>query len=613
MPISGLRISYSNVNKRKPVNLNLEPEIHAALPLAATLAAAESRLLDRTHPASYRVFESLLRRMQVTQEQGEAQAGSSAALRLCQHLYANARSFDALPFGRANVMLAEHSNDVALMRRSHTACGLLLADTADIAGAIEHHTHALRLAAAEDDAVEISRVWNNIGGAFCISGNFSLSAACFRRVQSLLHAETAPIFSRYAAFGNLAHCLYHLNEIQEGLQFAAQALEEMTSAFFQQDPHGALLLHRNCVKLYLAAGQLPEAKRHVEEVVRMAARAATPRAAIAASTTQAAYEMACGDHDLGLTRLDQALVLSRAVPATLRDTLVSVVRAEDNAGFPAHALVRLHELSDHIYHSAIAQTRRHVEIAELMPVLMSGTEQAIEQTRARLTSRLLPPDEPTEWKTLQRLAVGAAMRVDSTGWHGIRVGVLTQALAREYRLPPLQALEFGLAAQLHDIGMASVPERVLMQPGALNPTERALVRKHTTAGAEMLSGDDHPRIVIASDIVKYHHARWDGEGYPTNVAGKSIPLAARMCAVADVYDTLVTDRPYRKAWSMDKALGELQRVAGTQLDPELVRCFEVVIRRESANEGIDPSMDVDGGLENFQQLIAALNEDRGFL
>ena len=86
-----------------------------------------------------------------------------------------------------------------------------------------------------------------------------------------------------------------------------------------------------------------------------------------------------------------------------------------------------------------------------------------------------------------------------------------------------------------------------------------------------------------------------------------------MCAVADVYDTLVTDRPYRKAWSMDKALGELQRVAGTQLDPELVRCFEVVIRRESANEGIDPSMDVDGGLENFQQLIAALNEDRGFL
>ena len=113
--------------------------------------------------------------------------------------------------------------------------------------------------------------------------------------------------------------------------------------------------------------------------------------------------------------------------------------------------------------------------------------------------------------------------------------------------------------------------------------------------------------------VRCDHARWDGDGYPSNVAGTSIPLPARICAVADVYDTLVSDRPYRKACSMDKALAELRRVAGTQLDPELVRCFEVVIRREAANEGIDPSMDMDGGLENFQQLIAALNEDRGFL
>ena len=595
------------------MSLHLEPEVHAPLRLAATLEAAESRLLDRAHPEGYRLFESLLRRMQAPHEQAEARAGSNAALRLCQRLYANAQSFDALPFGRANLVLAQHSNDVVLMRRSHTACGLLLADTADIAGAIEHHTHALRLAAEAGDDVEMSRVWNNIGIAFCVSGSFALAVACFRRVLALLHSSTGAVYSRYTALGNLAHCFHHLDEIPEGLQFAVQALEEMTPAFFQQDPHCALLLHRNCVKLYLAAGQLQEAKHHVDEVVRMAARAASPRAAIAASTTQAAYEMACGDHDLGLTRLDQALVMARAVPATLRDTLVSVIRAEDKAGFPAHALVRLHELSDHIYRTAIDQARRHVTLGELMPAQSTSTDQAIEQTRARLTSRLLPPGEPADWKTLQRLAVGAAIRIDSTGWHGIRVGVLTQALAREYGLPPLQALEFGLAAQLHDIGMVSVPEPVLLQPGTLNEVERTLVRKHVSAGAEILVGDQHPRMIIAGDIVKYHHAHWDGEGYPAKVVGKSIPLAARMCAVADVYDTLVTDRPYRKAWSMEKALEELRRVAGTQLDPALVNCFEVVIRREAANEGIDPSMDVDGELENFQQLIAALTEDRGFL
>ena len=581
--------------------------------MAETLEVAESRLLDRTHPANYRVFESLLRRMQVHQKQAEAHAGSSAALQLCQRLYANARSFDALPFGRANLALAEHANDVDLMRRAHTACGLLLADTGDVAGAIEQHARALRLAAKADDALAMSRAWNNVGIALCVSGNFALAVSCFRRVLALLNSNPEPVYSRYTALGNLAHCLYHLDEIPEGLQFAAQALKEMTSEFFQQDPHCGLLLHRNCVKLHLSAGQMPEAKRHVEEVVKMAARAATPRAAIAAATTQADVDMACGIHDLGLTRLDQALEMARAVPATLRDTLVSVIRAEDKAGFPAHALVRLQELSDHLYQTAIAQIRRHVEIADLMSTQTTGTDQAIRQTKARLTSRLSPPSEPVEWKTLQRLAVGASMRIDSTGRHGIRVGVLTQALAREVGESPLQALEFGLAAQLHDIGMASVPERVLMKPGLLNMVERALVEKHTTVGGEILAGDQHPRMVIASDIVKYHHARWDGDGYPSNVAGTSIPLAARICAVADVYDTLVSDRPYRKACSMDKALAELRRVAGTQLDPDLVRCFEVVICREAANEGIDPSMDMDGGLENFQQLIAALNEDRGFL
>ena len=574
------------------------------------LEAAESRLLDRTHPESYQVFEALLQRMHAPLASVDAEEAANAALRLCQRLYTNARSFDALPFGRANLILAAHSNDMKLLRRSHTACGLLLADTADIAGAIEHLTHAMRLTPA-DDRVELSRVWNNIGLAFGLSGNAAFAVTCFRRVVALLQSESGFVYSRYTAYTNLAHCLDHVDEFREGLHFAEQALKEMTPAFMQQDPHAALLLHRNCVKLYLSLGRHQEAKAHVEEAVRMAARAATPRATIAASTAQAAYEMACGQYDLGLTRLDQALSMSRTVPATLRDTLASVIRAEEKAGFPAHALVRLHELSDHIYRTSIGQMRHHVELAELTPTLTTRPDQTFEQTKVRLTSRLSPPSEPLGWATLQRLAVGAAFRIDSTGWHGFRVGVLTQALAQEYGLSPLQALEFGLAARLHDIGMASVPERVLMQQGSLNEVEHALVRKHTVAGAEILAGHQHPRMVVARDMVKYHHACWDGQGHPPNIAGKAIPLGARMCAVADVYDTLVTDRPYRKACSMEKAFEELKRVAGTQLDPELVRCFEVVIRRESANEGLDPS--VDGRLENFQRLITALNEDRGFL
>lgn len=591
--------------------LEREAVVAAAIPLAVTLEGVAARILDVTHPQSYRAFDALLRRMQDPHTPADAHVSSNAALRLCQQLYGNGRSFDALPFGRANLALARHANDPALMRRAHTACGLLLADTADIAGAMDHHTQALRLAAKADDVVEVSRVWNNIGLALCVSGNFELATPCFERVLSILHTEKGPVFSRYAAYANLAHCLFQTNHLREGERYAALGMLEMTPAMVQQDPLNAVFMHRNRARLLVALGRLDEAKAQVQATVEMAAKAGTPRAKIAAATAQAAYEMACGSTDLGLTRLDQALVLARSVPATLRDTLVCVIRAEEKAGFPAHALVRLHELSDHIYRTAIGQMRKHVELADIVRAGDGLSEQPHEQARVRLTSRLPSPAAPAEWKTLQRLAVGAAFRIDCTGWHGIRVGVLTQALALEYGLSPLEALEYGLAAQLHDIGMASVPEGVLMKPASLNEVERALVRKHTAAGAEMLAGDQHPRMVIAGDMIKYHHSRWDGQGYPQNVSGKSIPLAARMCAVADVYDTLVTDRPYRKAVSMESAFQELQRVSGTQLDPDLVRCFEAVIRRESANEGIDPS--IDGGLENFQQLIAALTEDRGFI
>ena len=218
------------------MSLDLEPEIELSLSLSATLSAAETRLLDQAHPQSFRVFEGLLRRMRVPLEQSEAGAASTTALRLCQRLYANARSFDALPFARANLVLVEHSKDVALLRRSHTACGLLLADTGDIASAIEHHTNALRLAAAADDAVEMSRIWNNIGLAFCVAGSFTLATACFRRVLALLHSETAPVFSRYTAYANIANCLFYTDVHDEGLQFTMLAVEEMTPAFAQQAP-----------------------------------------------------------------------------------------------------------------------------------------------------------------------------------------------------------------------------------------------------------------------------------------------------------------------------------------------------------------------------------------
>jgi putative two-component system response regulator len=497
------------------------------------------------------------------------------------------------------------------MRRAATACGLLFTDSADLASAIEHHVQALRLAAAADDSIEMSRVWNNIGATISFSGNQEMAARCYRRSIALVESDTGPVYSRYTACANLADSLYQIGEFQEGLRLGERALEELTPAFREQDLHNATLLQRNLVRLLLAAGRLPDADAHVAEAGALAERSQTPRTLIAAATTRAAYELATGRSDVALTRLDNALARAREVPATLRDTLACVIRAEESAGNVERALMRLEELSQHIYKIAIERAREHVELAGLRAPGGTGLDQRQAQAKARLISKVAPPEPPDGWKTLQRLAVSAAMRMDSSGWHGMRVGALTKALALASGCSALQALDLGLAAELHDIGMLSVPERILSKRGPLNDAERAIVQRHVEAGAEILRDDRHPRILLAREIARYHHARWDGNGYPERVSGKRIPLGARMCAVADAYDMMVCGLGGRAPKTMDQALGELRRQSGKRFDPELVRCFDGMIRAETADRGMD--LAASAGMESFQELILSLQEDRGFV
>jgi putative two-component system response regulator len=539
----------------------------------------------------------------------EARQAVDNALALCRALYANARSTEALALARAALDRAREIADPALLRKACTACGILSADTADLAGALEHHAQALRLAAG--DPVEMGRVWNMIGAAMGISGHYELAARCYWRALEPLEALPGPEYIRYAVRGNLADCYYQLGACEEGVPYALAALGEESAAFREQDLHNALILRRNLVRLLVGAGRLEEARPHVLDCAALAERTQTPRALIAASVTRATYELALGQTDIALTRLEKALAQSREVPAALRDTLACVIRAEEAAGNVERALVRLNELSDHIYRLAVERARSHVEFATLSESSATHLERDQRQARARLVSKTSPPEAPPGWAALERLAVGAALRRDPTGWHGKRVGALVKALAVAMGVDPLPAMEMGLAAELHDVGLLSVPEAILRKGDGLNNAERAIVRRHVDAGSEMLRDDRHPRILLAREIAKYHHARWDGEGYPERVAGKRIPFAARACAVADAYDAMVCGLGASPPRSMNEALEELGREAGRQFDPEAVSCFDQLIRAETEDLGMD--LESNSGLAGFQSLIAVLSEDRGFV
>ncbi|HET7729445.1 MAG TPA: HD domain-containing phosphohydrolase [Usitatibacter sp.] len=544
-------------------------------------------------------------------EAEDVPATLDAALTLCRILYGCARSREALVLGKAVLKRATRARERVLTRRAATACGLLSGDTADFVSAIEFHVQALRLAIKDQDPIEVSRVWNNIGTPMGISGNYEMAARCFQRSLSIVEKHADPLYSRYAACVNLADCHYAAGNFAQGLQYAERALLELTPEFLAQDPLSGIILRRNFVRLLVAAGRTAEAEPHVQHALELARATSSPRAQIAADTTRATYEIAIGNYDLALTRLDQALTRAREVPAALHDTLACVIRAEEAAGNAAHALMRLEELSNHVYSTGIARAREHVELESLAETAGRSREIQQEQVKARLVSQLGPREQPEGWEALKRLAVSAAMRMDPSGWHGVRVGALTKALALASGVPPLQALEMGLAAELHDIGMLSVPVGILGKNGPLNDAERYIVQRHPEAGAEMLCDDEHPRVLLAREIVRYHHASWDGNGYPVRVGGEFIPLGARICAIADAYDMMVVGYGGNEPKTMGEALAELRRQAGKQFDPRLVACFDKLIRSESKGRGM--RLKSSSGMDDFHALIESLQEDRGFI
>ena len=137
---------------------------------------------------------------------------------------------------------------------------------------------------------------------------------------------------------------------------------------------------------------------------------------------------------------------------------------------------------------------------------------------------------------------------------------------------------YATAAPLHDIGKVGIEDEILRKPAKLNEQERQIMSKHPKMGYDVLMDatrelHDNPMVRIAADIALAHHERWDGQGYPSGLKGEEIPVGARLMAVADVYDALVSRRPYKDAYPHQFAVGEIVKAKGTQFDPDVVDAF----------------------------------------
>uniref|UniRef100_A0A7C4W1X4 Response regulator n=1 Tax=Desulfatirhabdium butyrativorans TaxID=340467 RepID=A0A7C4W1X4_9BACT len=195
------------------------------------------------------------------------------------------------------------------------------------------------------------------------------------------------------------------------------------------------------------------------------------------------------------------------------------------------------------------------------------------QERTQELQRAYERIQNVSLETIHILSRTAEFKDEGTGKHIQRIGGYAAAIARKIGLKPVTIERLLYAAPMHDIGKIAIPDAILLKPGKLDPDEWEIMKTHAAIGSEMLSVGKAAIIRLAAVIARTHHERWDGTGYPDGLVGRRIPLAGRIVTIADVFDALVSDRPYKKAFSVEEATRIIREGRGTHFDPEITDAF----------------------------------------
>lgn len=199
----------------------------------------------------------------------------------------------------------------------------------------------------------------------------------------------------------------------------------------------------------------------------------------------------------------------------------------------------------------------------------------IVKARVRTHLSLVSVDElrETRLQVVQRLGLAAEYKDNETGLHVIRMSHYSRLIAEAAGFAAEHCELLLHAAPMHDIGKIGIPDAILRKPGRLDADEWAVMAQHPAIGSRIIGEHASGLLHMAEAIARCHHEKWDGSGYPAGLAGEAIPVEARIVAIADVFDALTSERPYKKAWSVDDAIALIKREAGQHFDPQLVEHF----------------------------------------
>lgn len=291
-------------------------------------------------------------------------------------------------------------------------------------------------------------------------------------------------------------------------------------------------------------------------------------------------EMSAGEHATAAVHLDRALGLAEVIGAKPVALAAHGVLADSHKAMGDFAravfhLERKFEVNQQMFNEGTdiriktLQIAHEAEEARQQAEILRLRTSELEGLVAGRTTEL----EQFQLEALERLAILGEFRDTDTGEHTVRVGDMCAEIAHLLGQDPVWSERLRLAARLHDIGKVAIPDSILLKPGPLTPAEFEVMKTHTTLGARILSGSNSPLVRLAEEVALNHHERWDGTGYPNAIGGTEVPMSGRICAVADVFDALTSERVYKKAWSVPDAVRYVARAAGTQFDPQVVEAF----------------------------------------
>lgn len=216
----------------------------------------------------------------------------------------------------------------------------------------------------------------------------------------------------------------------------------------------------------------------------------------------------------------------------------------------------------------LSRVRNLLEV-QMAHKYMARQNETLEQKVLERTRML----NETQLQIVRRLGRAAEYRDEETGLHIIRMSKISEVLARAVGMSDETCNLLLNASPMHDIGKIGIPDQILLKPGKFEAEEWEIMKKHAQIGADILSGDNSELIQMAYEIALTHHEKWNGSGYPNGLSGEKIPLVGRITALADVFDALVSVRPYKKAWSNEDALELIRSESGEHFDPKLVELF----------------------------------------